>query len=81
MVHSTFQHPPPPTVGPQSHTHTLSVYTVQCTFSLGRVGRGEEVSQREGTVEKQQYTSIVPLSMGATVHKLGRKYKPVYKIC
>jgi hypothetical protein len=27
--------------------------------------------QREGTVEGQQSTSIVPSSMGATVHKLG----------
>ncbi len=27
-------------------------------------------------VEVQQYTSIVPSSMGATVHKLGRKYQP-----
>jgi hypothetical protein len=35
----------------------------------------EEV--REGTVEGQQYTSIVPPSMGATVHKLGRKYQPM----
>ncbi len=37
-------------------------------------------------VEGQQYASIVPSSMGATVHKLGRKYlplvnvSPVYKI-
>jgi hypothetical protein len=27
-------------------------------------------------VEGQQYTSIVPSSMRATVHKLGRKYQP-----
>jgi hypothetical protein len=39
---------------------------------LGRGGGG----QREGTVEGQQYTSIVPSSMGPTVHKLGQKYKP-----
>jgi hypothetical protein len=32
---------------------------------------------REGKVEGQHYTSIVPSSMGATVHKLGRKYKPL----
>jgi hypothetical protein len=38
------------------------VSTVQCTFSLGRGG-----GQREGTVEGQQYTSIVS-SMGVTVH-------------
>ncbi len=61
MVHSTFQYPPPP-------SHTLSVYTVHWEGGGG--------GQREGTAEGQQYTSIVPLSMGATVHKLGRKYKP-----
>ncbi len=27
-------------------------------------------------VEGQQYTSIVPSSMGATVHNLGQKYQP-----
>ncbi len=66
MVYTTTQHPlltsPPP-----PHSHTLSVYTVQCTFSLGR---GGEVREK---VEGQQYTSIVPSSMEATVHKLGRK--------
>jgi hypothetical protein len=57
MVHSTFQHPPPP---PQSH----SIH-----WEGGEGGGG----QREGT----QYTSIAiaPLSMKATVHKLGLKYK------
>jgi hypothetical protein len=39
--------------------------------TLFRVVRGEGEGQREGTVEGQQYTSIVPSSMGATVHKLG----------
>jgi hypothetical protein len=45
---------------------------------------GGEVREK---VEGQQYTSIVTSSMGATVHKLGRKYQPwvnvspVYKIC
>jgi hypothetical protein len=28
-------------------------------------------------IEGQQYTSIVPSSMGATVHKLDRKYQPM----
>ncbi len=37
-------------------------------------GGGEEVREK---IEGQQYTSIVPLSMGATVHKLGRKYQPM----
>ncbi len=64
MVHSTFQHPPPP----PTVTHCL--YTIYCT--LGRGGGG----QRKGTVEGQQYTSIVPSFIGATVHKMGRKYKP-----
>jgi hypothetical protein len=47
------------------------------------LGRGEVREKVEG----QQYTSIVPLLMGATVHKLGRKYQiwvnvfPVHKIC
>jgi hypothetical protein len=41
-------------------------------FSLGR--GGEEVREK---VEGQQYTNIVPSSMGAaTFHKLGRKYQP-----
>jgi hypothetical protein len=41
---------------------------------LGRGGEGGG-GQREGTVEGQQYTSTIPSFMGATVHKLGRKYK------
>jgi hypothetical protein len=68
MVYSTIQQhtsPPPPV------THTVCINS---TFSLGR-GEGGG-GQREGKVEGQQYTSIVPSSMGATVHKLGRKYKP-----
>jgi hypothetical protein len=68
MVHSTFQHPPPP---PPTQAHTVCTY---CTCSLGR-GEGGG-GQREGTVEGQQYTSIVPSSIGETVNKLGRKYKP-----
>jgi hypothetical protein len=50
-----------------------SVYSVVYTvhWEGGEGGGG----QREGTVEGHQYTSIVPSSMGATVHKLGRKYK------
>ncbi len=45
---------------------------------------GGEVGEK---VDGQQYTSIVPSSMGETVHKLGQKYQPwvnvspVYKIC
>jgi hypothetical protein len=72
MVDSTIRHPPPPA------PDTVCIY---CTFSLGR---GGEVREK---VEGQQYTSIVPSSMGATVHKPGRKYQsyvnvsPVYKIC
>jgi hypothetical protein len=64
MVHSAFQHPPTP------HSHTVSVYAVHWEGGEGEGG------QREGTVEGQEYTSIVPSTMGATVHKLGRKYKP-----
>jgi hypothetical protein len=45
------------------HSHTLSAYTVHWE---GGGGGG----QREGTVEGQQYTSIVPMSMVATFHKL-----------
>jgi hypothetical protein len=60
MVYSTIQHPPQPP--------TVCIY---CTFSLGR--GGGEVREK---VEGQQYTSIVPSSMGATDHKLGPKYQP-----
>ncbi len=71
MVHSTFQHPPP--TPPHSNTLFTCVYTVHWEGGDGEGG------QREGAVEGQQYMhkySIVPSSMGATVHKLGRKYKP-----
>jgi hypothetical protein len=48
MVHSTFQHhPPPPT------SHTLSVKNVHWEGEEGVGG------QREGTVEGQQYTSTL----------------------
>jgi hypothetical protein len=49
---------------PHPHNHTLSVNTVHIVWE------GGEVREK---VEGQQYTSIVPSSMGATVHKLGRK--------
>jgi hypothetical protein len=63
----------------------VSVYSkevgIQYTVHLAWK-RGGEVREK---VEGQQYTSIVPSSMGATVHKLGRKYQqsvtvsPVFK--
>jgi hypothetical protein len=66
MVYSTI-HPP-------LLRHTLSVHAVQCTvYSVHLVwerGGGEEVREK---IEGQQYTSIVHLSMGATLHKLGWK--------
>jgi hypothetical protein len=66
MVHSTFQHSPPP---PQS-----PIICIYCTVHWeGGEGGGGQI---EGTVEGQQYTSKVPSSMGATVHNLGRKFKP-----
>jgi hypothetical protein len=74
MVYNTTQHPHPT---PPTASQCLYIY-------FGKGGRGEEVRKK---VEGQQYTSIVPASMGATVHKLGRKYQqcvnasPVYKIC
>jgi len=61
MVYNTTQHPP---TLPQPHI----VYKL---YTLGR-GRGEVREKVEG----QEYTSIVPSSMGATVHRLDRKYKP-----
>jgi hypothetical protein len=48
--------------------HTLSVYNVHLVWE----GGGEVREKAEG----QQYASIVPSSMGATVHKLDRKYQP-----
>jgi hypothetical protein len=56
MVYNTTLHPPP------RQPHTVCIY---CKFTLGR---GREVREK---VEGQKYTSIVPSSMGATVHKLG----------
>jgi hypothetical protein len=64
MAYNTTQHAPPP----PSHSHTLSVYIVHLVW-----GGGVEVREK---VEGQQYTSIVPSSVGATVHKLHRKYQP-----
>ncbi len=49
-------------------------YVLSIQFEKG--GGGGRRSEREGTVEGQQYTSIVPLSMGATVNKMGQNYKP-----
>jgi hypothetical protein len=66
MVYIQFNTPLP---SPPTVTHCLYVMYI----SFGKVGRGEEVREK---VEGQQYTSIVPSSMGATVHKLGRKYLP-----
>ncbi len=72
MVYKTTQHP---------HSHTLSVYIVHLVWE------GEKVGEVIEEVDGQQYTSMVPSPMGATVHKLGRKYlpwvnvSPVYKIC
>jgi hypothetical protein len=62
MVYTAQFNPPPP------QTHTVCINS---TFSLGR--GGEVVREK---IEGQQYTSIVPSSMGATVHKLGGKYQP-----
>jgi hypothetical protein len=56
------QHNSPPNL-----RHTMSVYTVHLVWE-----GGEEVIEK---IEGQQCTSIVPSSMGATVHKLGRKYQ------
>jgi hypothetical protein len=57
------------TPSPQTHTHCLyKLYSIFC------LGRAEEVREE---IEGQQYTSIVPSFMGATVHKLGRKYQPM----
>jgi hypothetical protein len=61
------QHNSTPPIPPPPQSRTICLY---CTFSLGR---GGEVREK---IEGQQYTSVVPLSMGATVHKLGRKYQP-----
>ncbi len=63
MVYNTTQHPHPP-----PHSDTLSVNTVHLLWE----GGGEVIEKLEG----QQYTSIVPSSMEATVHKLGQKYQP-----
>ncbi len=51
---------PPHPPPPNNHTLSLEV-------------EGGEVREK---VERQQHTSIVPWSRGATVHKLGWKYQP-----
>jgi hypothetical protein len=43
--------------------------TIYCTLGGGDGGGG----QREGTVEGQQYTSIVPSSMGGNSSQAGSK--------
>jgi hypothetical protein len=66
-VYSTLQQIPP-TPSPQPVSHTPRLYILyKCTFCKRR-GGGEEVREK---VEGQQYTSIVPSSMGAIVHKLN----------
>jgi hypothetical protein len=57
MVYNTTQHTPTP---PPPPTATHCLYILYCTFTLGRGDVREKV-------EGQQYTSIVPSSMGATV--------------
>jgi len=53
---------------------TCLLYAVYCTLGRGGGGRRSERRYSKGaTVHKYH---IVPSSMGATVHKLGRKYKP-----
>jgi hypothetical protein len=64
MGQLTINPPPPPPPATQ-----LCVYTVNFFEKWGG-------GQREGTVKGQQYTSIFPSSMGATVHKMDRKYQP-----
>jgi hypothetical protein len=68
MVHSTIQHPRTPTPPP----HCLYIYTLNLVWEGGEGGGG----QREGRGATVHKYSIVTSSMGATVHKLGRKYKP-----
>ncbi len=64
LQNMVFNTPPPP---PHSHK---CIFCAKCTFSLGR---GGEVSWEKAALYKY---SIVPSSMGATVHKLVRKYQP-----
>ncbi len=66
MVYITIQQPPP-TSPPQPHTVCI-IHTVHLLWE-----GGGEVREK---VEGQQYTSTVPSSMGATIHKLGRQYQP-----
>jgi hypothetical protein len=63
MVYTTIQHPPTPPPPSQ----TLSVYTVHLVFFGGGGG------QREGKVEGQQYTSILPSPMGGNSSQDGLK--------
>ncbi len=65
MVYNTTQ---PSSTLPPTATHRLYILYMEG-------GEGGGGVQREG-IEGQQFTSIVPPSMGATVHKLGRNYQP-----
>ncbi len=76
MVYTAQFTPPSP---PQTR-----IVCINCTFSLGKGGGGEEVREK---IEGQQYTRIVPSSIGATVYKWVENtnqrvnVSPVYKIC
>jgi hypothetical protein len=59
MVYSTIQHPFPP----PPHTATQCLYKVYSVHLLWEGGGGGGVREK---VEGQQYTSLVPWSMGAT---------------
>jgi hypothetical protein len=61
MVCNTTQHPFP-------HHHTRSVYN---NIYFGNWVGGDAIEKLEG----HQYISMDPSSMGAKVHKLGRKYQ------
>ncbi len=71
LQHNSTPPPPPP------HSHTLSVFTVHLVWEGGGVTWGGERGEVREKVERHQHTNIVPLSTGATVHKLGWKYQPL----
>jgi hypothetical protein len=61
---------------PHSYVYLLTIYLEDFTNNYYDAGPLQHFWEVREKIEGQQYTSVVPSSMGATFHKLGRKFKP-----